>query len=76
MIGLKDGLKMKQTENQKCETLRAILTQYWQAYLKIKSTSDDEYYYSKFITAYYICGKLGYTAICQDDNTWVVRNYN
>ena len=67
---------MKLSENQKCEKLRAIITQYWQSYLKVKSTSDDEYYYSKFITAYYICGKLGYTAICQEDDTWIVRNYN
>lgn len=76
MNGQKDGLKMKPNESQRCEILRAILTQYWQAYLKVKSTSDDEYYYSKFITAYYICGKLGYTAICQEDDTWIVRNYN
>jgi len=69
-------MKMKQTDNQKCESLRAILTQYWQAYLKVKSTTDEDFYYSKFITAFYICGKLGYTAICQEDDTWIVRNYN
>ena len=67
---------MKITDNEKCEILRTILTQYWQAYLRVKSTSDDDYYYSKFMTAFYITGKLGYTAICQENDEWIVRNYN
>lgn len=67
---------MKPNETQRCEILRSILTQYWQAYLKVKSTTDEDYFYSKFVTAYYICGKLGYTAICQPTDIWVVRDYN
>lgn len=57
--------------------LQEILNDYWKAYIKLANedlSESDNYFYHKFMTAFYIASEMGYKVVQNEDDTWSVTD--